>query len=115
MQIARVVGDLTATQKHPSHEGQKLLLVQPLTLEGEPRGNPLVAVDAVNAGIGDRVLLVMDGYAAMTSVDRPHTPIDMAVIGIIDEVELVDSPASLSAPGPTPRANLKRGRPARGA
>jgi ethanolamine utilization protein EutN len=89
MLIARVTGDLTATRKHPSHEGQKILLVQPLDLEGRPRGNPVVALDSVSAGIGDRVLLVQDGYAAMTAVGRPQSPIDMAVVGIIDSVELV--------------------------
>jgi len=116
MQIARVIGDLTATQKHSSHEGQKLLLVQPLTLEGEPKGNPVVAVDAVNAGVGDRVLLVMDGYAAMTSVDRPQTPIDMSVIGVIDEVELAEKPATPSPQSSTPRASAaKRGRQPRNA
>ena len=115
MQIARVVGDLTATQKHASHEGQKLLLVQPLMLDGTPNGNPVVAVDAVNAGVGDRVLLVMDGYAAMTSVDRPQTPIDMAVIGVIDAVELADNPATLSGPAPPPRPSGKRGRSTQGA
>jgi ethanolamine utilization protein EutN len=52
MLIARVVGELVATHKHPSHEGCKLLLVQPLNLDGSRRGDPLVALDAVDAGIG---------------------------------------------------------------
>jgi ethanolamine utilization protein EutN len=87
--IARVVGELTATQKHPSHEGSKLLLVQPLNLDGSNRGDPLVAVDAVDAGVGDRVLLLSEGFGAMTSVGRPNSPIDMAVIGFIDQVDLL--------------------------
>jgi len=89
MLIARVIGDLTATQKHSSHVGQKILLVQPLGLDGGPRGNPVVAFDSVNAGIGDRVLLVQDGFAAMTAVGRPQSPIDMAVVGVVDSVELL--------------------------
>ena len=89
MLIARVIGELVATQKHPSHEGRKVLLVQPLNLDGSTRGSPVVALDAVDAGIGDRVLLVTEGFSAMTSVDRPQSPIDMAVIGFIDEVDLV--------------------------
>ncbi len=88
MLIARVIGDLVATQKTPSHEGQKLLVVQPLNLDGSDRGAPVVAVDAVQAGIGDRVLLTNDGFSAMTAVGRPHSPIDMAVIGVIDTVDL---------------------------
>jgi ethanolamine utilization protein EutN len=90
MLIARVVGELTATQKHPSHQGCKLLLVQPLNLDGSDRGDAVVAVDAVDAGAGDRVLLTTDGFAAMTSVGRPNSPIDMAVIGFIDHIELVE-------------------------
>ena len=88
MLIARVVGDLVATYKHASHEGCKLLLVQPLNLDGSDRGEAVVAVDAVDAGVGDRVLLVTEGFSAMTSVGRPQSPIDMAVIGFIDHIEL---------------------------
>lgn len=88
MLIARVVGDLTATQKHASHEGRKLLLVQPLNLDGTNRGDAVVALDAVDAGVGDKVLLATEGFSAMTSVGRPNSPIDMAVIGFIDHIEL---------------------------
>lgn len=90
MLIARVIGDLVATQKTPSHEGQKLLVVQPLNLDGSDRGAPVVAVDAAQAGVGDRVLLTNDGFSAMTAVGRPASPIDMAVIGVIDTVELCE-------------------------
>lgn len=89
MQIARVVGDLTATRKHPTHEGKKILLVQPLDLDGSDRGNPMVALDSVQAGIGDKVLLVQDGYAAFTAVGYKQAPIDAAVIGVIDEIEVL--------------------------
>ena len=88
MLIARVVGELVATQKHPSHEGRKLLLVQPLNLDGSDRGDAIVALDAVDAGIGDRVLIATEGFSAMTSVGRPNSPIDTAVIGFIDLIEL---------------------------
>jgi ethanolamine utilization protein EutN len=89
MLIARVIGELVATQKHASHEGRKLLLVQPLNLDGTDRGDAVVALDAVDAGVGDRVLLSTDGYAASSSVGRPQSPIDMAVIGFIDQVEIL--------------------------
>ena len=89
MQIARVIGDVVATRKHESHEGRKLLLVQPLNLDGTDRGNAVVAVDSVDAGTGDRVLLTQEGFSAMTSVGRPNSPIDMAVIGIIDRIDLL--------------------------
>jgi ethanolamine utilization protein EutN len=89
MLIARVVGELVATQKHASHQGRKALLVQPLNLDGSDRGEAVVALDAVDAGVGDKVLLVTEGFSAMTSVGRPQSPIDMAVIGFIDQIELL--------------------------
>ena len=88
MLIGRVIGDVVATQKVPSHEGRKILVVQPLHLNGEDRGDPVLALDAVDAGIGDRVLLTTDGFSAMTAVGRPNSPIDSAVIGVIDSVDL---------------------------
>jgi ethanolamine utilization protein EutN len=89
MLIARVIGEIVATRKHPSHEGRKVLLVQPLHLDGSDRGDAVVALDAVDAGVGDRVLLATEGYSAMTSVGRPQSPIDMAVIGFIDHIEIL--------------------------
>jgi ethanolamine utilization protein EutN len=89
MLIGKVVGDVVATQKTPSHVGRKILLVQPLQLDGSNRGEAVLALDSVDAGVGDRVLLVTEGFSAMTAVGRPNSPIDMAVIGIIDTVDLV--------------------------
>ena len=57
-------------------------------LDGSNRGDAVVALDAVGAGVGDKVLLTTDGYAAMSSVGRTQSPIDMAVIGLIDRVDL---------------------------
>lgn len=90
MLIARVIGELVSTEKHPSHRGRKALLVQPLHLDGSNRGDAVVALDSVDAGVGDRVLLVTEGYSAMTSVGRPESPIDMAVIGVIDSLGLCE-------------------------
>ncbi len=93
MLIARVIGELVATQKHASHEGRKLLLVQPLNLDGTiaamrwwrwTRWMPAWAI---------KVLLATEGFSAMTSVGRPNSPIDMAVIGFIDHIELVQGVA----------------------
>jgi ethanolamine utilization protein EutN len=90
MLIGRVVGDIVATRKHPSHEGQKILCVQLLNLDGSERGIPVLAFDAVDAGVGDRVLVTQEGWSAMTSVGKPFSPIDMAVIGVIDQIELAE-------------------------
>lgn len=88
MLIGRVIGDVVATEKHKSHHGRKALLVQPLNLDGTDRGDAVVALDSADAGIGDKVLLITEGFSAMTSVGRPESPIDMAVIGVIDRVDL---------------------------
>ena len=90
MLIGKVVGDVVATQKTPSHVGRKILIVQPLQLDGSDRGEAVLALDSVDAGVGDRVLLVTEGFSAMTAVGRPNSPIDMAVIGIIDNLDLVE-------------------------
>jgi ethanolamine utilization protein EutN len=89
MLIGRVVGELVSTQKHESHRGRKALLVQPLNLDGSSRGEALIAFDAVDAGVGDRVLVVTEGFSAMTAVGRPQSPIDMAVVGFIDRIDLI--------------------------
>jgi len=88
MLIARVIGDVVATQKSPSHQGRKILVVQPLNLDGSDRGEPVLALDAVDAGIGDQVLIATEGWSAMTAVGRPNSPIDTAVVGVIDSVDL---------------------------
>jgi microcompartment protein CcmK/EutM len=89
MILARVVGNLTATQKQSSHHGKKILVLQPLTLGGEPNGDHVVAFDAVDAGVGDRVLVVQEGFSAMTAVGHVESPIDAAVIGVVDHVEFL--------------------------
>lgn len=88
MQIAEVVGTLVATQKHRKLEGAKLLFVQPLGLDGMPRGVPLLAIDSVGAGVGERVLVVIEGRAAQEALRRTAAPVDAAIIGIIDQVSL---------------------------
>jgi microcompartment protein CcmK/EutM len=91
--IGRVIGEIVATRKHPTHESRKILLVQPLNLDGSERGEAYVALDAVDAGVGDRVLLVTEGFSAFTSVGHKQAPIDMAVIGVVDRVDLIEGAA----------------------
>ena len=88
MTLARVVGTVVATQKHPKFEGAKLLLVQPVTLEDTPRGPVLLAVDSVGAGVNEKVLVVIEGRAAAEAVGRKGTPVDAAIIGIVDHVDV---------------------------
>lgn len=88
MQIARVVGTVVATQKNRKLAGAKLLLVQPLTLEGEAKGVALIAIDAVGAGVGERVLVVIEGKAAGDALGRKAAAVDAAIIGIVDTVDV---------------------------
>ena len=88
MQIARVVGTVVATQKHRKFEGAKLLLVQPLNLDETPRGTALLAVDAVGAGVTEKVLIVLEGRAAGEALGRKAAPVDAAVIGIVDAMDV---------------------------
>jgi microcompartment protein CcmK/EutM len=89
MLIGRVVGSVVASQKHGKLEGAKLLLVQPLDLAGAPTGTEVLAVDtAVDAGVGDRVLLVQEGKAAQAVLARGVAAVDAAVVGVVDAVDL---------------------------
>lgn len=88
MQIARVIGTVVSTQKHPKFEGAKLLLVQPVTIDDTPRGTPLLAVDSVGAGVTEKVLIVLEGRAAGEALGRKAAPVDAAIIGIIDSVDI---------------------------
>jgi microcompartment protein CcmK/EutM len=88
MQIARVIGTVVSTQKHPKFEGAKLLLVQPVAVDDTPRGTPLLAVDSVGAGVTEKVLIVLEGRAAGEALGRKAAPVDAAIIGIIDSVDI---------------------------
>jgi ethanolamine utilization protein EutN len=88
MQIARVIGTVVATQKHGKFEGAKLLLVQPVTPDDKPRGTALLAIDGVGAGVHERVLIVLEGRAAGEALGRKAAPVDAAIVGIIDHVEV---------------------------
>lgn len=91
MQIARVIGTVVATQKNRKLAGAKLLLVQPLTLEGESKGVALIAIDAVGAGVGERVLVVIEGKAAGDALGRKAAAVDAAIVGIVDAVDVSES------------------------
>ena len=86
MQIARVVGTVVSTQKNRKLEGAKLLLVQPLSIDDAPRGVPLIAIDSVGAGIGEKVLVVIEGKAAGDALGKKAAAVDAAIIWIIDTI-----------------------------
>ena len=83
MIIAKVVGNIWATRKEEALVGRKLMIVQPSRLTGEPLGECMVAVDAIDAGIGEMVL-VATGSGARKSVGQEDSPIDACIVAIID-------------------------------
>lgn len=85
MQLASVVGTANSTLKHPTLRGQKMLIVQPLLADGKaPDGDPQIAVDAVGAGKGEKVMITSDGKFVREIVKHENTPIRWSVIGIVD-------------------------------
>lgn len=90
MILGRVIGEVVATQRHSSHQERKVLLVQPVSPEDREVGDAILALDAVDAGVGDRVLVVQEGYAAMTAAGRTAAPIDMTIVGVVDVVEMME-------------------------
>jgi microcompartment protein CcmK/EutM len=91
MQMCRVVGTVVSTQKNKKLQGAKLMLVQPLTLDDRPRGAALLAIDSVGAGVGEKVLVVIEGKAAGDALGKKAAPVDAAIIGIVDTVEYSDA------------------------
>jgi microcompartment protein CcmK/EutM len=88
MQLARVIGDIVATRKEPGYEGVTLLVIQPLLPDGTDTGRPLVAVDAVGAGAGERVFFVR-GKEASFPFHPTEVPADAGIVGIVDHWTVV--------------------------
>jgi microcompartment protein CcmK/EutM len=83
MQLARVIGDVVSTRKDDNLTGIKLLVLQPLTTDRQPAGRPLVAVDAVGAGVGEEVFFVR-GKEASFPFYPVEAPVDAGIVGIVD-------------------------------
>ncbi len=86
MILGRVVGQVVSSVKRPQFEGAKLLLVQPEQPDGKATGNTLLAIDSVGAGVSERVIVVLEGRAAGEALGRRGSPVDAAIVGIVDEV-----------------------------
>lgn len=87
MQLAKVIGNVVATVKHPSHHAQKLLLIQPLNQDLKKKGNVMIAIDTVQAGEGDLVLLLSEGNSARQILQHNNSPIRAVIVGIVDSVD----------------------------
>ena len=89
MLLGRVKGTAVCTIKYPGTEGLKLLLVQPLDKTLNPLGGLQVAADVVQAGHGDLCVMVRSREAALAMPDVKFVPIDLALVGIIDELNVL--------------------------
>ena len=101
MQLAKVIGTVVASAKSPALEGHKLLLIQPVNRQGEERGKPLVAVDAVGAGFRETVYWCRGREAALAFSEE--VPTDASIVGIVDSV-------TVAAPQERPSRNSKEWR-----
>ena len=98
MQLARVIGDIVATRKESAFSGVPLLLIQPINADGEDAGRPLVAVDSVGAGVGERVFFVR-GKEASFPFHPTEVPADAGIVGIVDHWSTIDPPGGEGAGG----------------
>ncbi len=88
MYFGAVVGDVVSTHKNERLEGKRLLLVRKLSLAMKPEGAELIALDVVDAGVGDRVLVVQEGSSARKILKDDWIPVQAVIVGVLDRVDL---------------------------
>lgn len=90
MIIARVIGNVVATQKNQRYEGSRIMLCRQITPEGRDMDYSCLALDAVDSGEGDIVVIAQEGWSASTAATgRPGAAIDSAIVGVVDYVDLL--------------------------
>lgn len=89
MLLADVVGHVVSTAKHPALAELRLMIVQPVVPSGASSAGRLMAADSVGAGVGERVLVVVEGRSACEAAGRRQAPLDAAIVGIVDSVDVV--------------------------
>ncbi len=88
MYFGRVVGTVVATIKDEAFYGRKLLVVDRLDLDGKPDGHYDIAVDVVQAGVGDKVLVIDEGNGARQVIQRDPAPVRAVIVGVVDDIEI---------------------------
>ncbi|MBI4542906.1 MAG: ethanolamine utilization protein EutN [Gemmatimonadetes bacterium] len=88
MYLATVVGDVVSTHKNERLRGKRLLLVRRLDLAMNAEGGEVIALDVVDAGVGDRVLVVQEGSSARKIFDDPWIPVQAVIVGVLDRVDI---------------------------
>jgi ethanolamine utilization protein EutN len=87
LHLGRIIGTVVATRKDEKLVGNKLMITQPLNLKLELKGDPIIAVDTVGAGIGELVIYTT-GTAGRIAARKLDSPIDASIIGIVDEIDI---------------------------
>ncbi|HED11739.1 MAG TPA: hypothetical protein ENJ10_13685 [Caldithrix abyssi] len=88
MLICHVTGDIISTVKNKEFTGKKILIVQPVTPEGHNMGEAFLALDSVDAGVGDRVLVMREGGSARIVFNNNHIPVQAVIVAVIDGIEI---------------------------
>lgn len=92
MILARVLGNVVATQKNLRYQNARVMLCQQITPEGVEMSNTILALDSVDAGEGDVVLIVQEGWGASTAATgEAGAAIDSAIVGVVDYVDMLDN------------------------
>ena len=91
MILGRVIGNVVSTVKHDILRGYKILVVKPVDPEGGTRGNAMLALDTVQAGPGDTVLVIDEGNSVRTIIGDPMAPVRCVVCGVVDDVHTEES------------------------
>lgn len=90
MIIAKVLGNVVATQKNHRYESARVMMCEQMTPEGDLTGHTVLALDSVDAGVGDTVLIVQEGWSASTSATgKAGAAIDSAIVGVVDRIDLL--------------------------
>ena len=93
MILAKVLGNVVATQKNVRYENARVMLCEHISPEGESAGQTIIALDAVDAGVGDTVLIVQEGWSASTvATGKAGAAIDSAIVGVVDRIDLLENP-----------------------
>jgi len=88
MILGKVIGNVVSTIKLPVYLGYKILIVQPVNDKEEPQGESVLALDTVQAGVGDTVLIIDEGNSSRLIMNNPTAPIRTMIVGIVDAIEL---------------------------
>jgi len=90
MILGRVIGNVVCTRKHEILEGHKIMLVKPIDPDRKSRNGVVIALDVVQAGVGDSVLIIDEGNSARLIIDDPTAPVRTVIVGIVDSLDIME-------------------------